>query len=71
MLSLLIGSMKLFFSKTVCHHFWPGLMAGEQTVGIATKIQCYIPPSPQKKKTLSLHVQPKGKSELMGHSYAL
>jgi hypothetical protein len=46
-------------------------MAGEQTVGIATKIQCYIPPSPQKKKTLSLHVQPKGKSELMGHSYAL
>jgi len=22
-----------FISKTVCHHFWPGLMAGAQTVG--------------------------------------
>jgi len=30
-----------------------------------------LPPSPQKKKNLSQNVQPKGKSELMGHSYAL
>jgi len=24
--------MKLLFSKTVCHHFWPGLLAGAQPV---------------------------------------
>jgi hypothetical protein len=39
MLSLLIGCMKkLIFSKTVCHHFWPGLMAGAWTVGHSTKV---------------------------------
>jgi hypothetical protein len=32
MLSLLIDCMKLLFSKTIHHHFWPGLMAGAETM---------------------------------------
>jgi len=32
MLGLLVGCMKLI-SKTICHHFWPQIMAGAQTTG--------------------------------------
>ncbi len=38
MMILPIGCMKLLFSKTVRHHFWPGLMAGS-VIWVRTKLE--------------------------------
>jgi hypothetical protein len=35
------GCMKLFISITICNHFWPGLLAGAQTVGHSSKMKSF------------------------------
>jgi hypothetical protein len=38
-----LAAWRNFYFQTVCHHFWPGLMAGARTVGhIVLRFKCII-----------------------------